>query len=208
MDRLDRRIDRLSANEELDLEIHEILQGLSHCLDRGMAVLWDKFADKDAVRSKPNIYFPCQDTQERFDKRLREIGLGDLSENFSAIYKEISSVQPYAVKNAEWLKHLKKIANLKHERPPKISKRVRPGGITIGRGSEVYIKELRVERGKIARLDGWERAAPSSPIRPISVVSFPEEVLHMLEETDQDAKSFARSCCNLVRGLLSRILKA
>lgn len=203
IERLERKAAALEAVADLDLEVHEIIQGISHVLDRIMNDIWKKINKNSDNSNKPHIYFPLCLDSNKLQERFTTMQLSFLAEEYPKIYEIIRGVQPFTA-NKKWLQQLKTIANLKHERPPRIDKEFIPGGVGIGRGASVYIEEMIISNGRIERLSGHE-IDYDGKIRPITVELFREEMKAVLEGTDQHPRDFVIMCCAETKSLASKV---
>jgi hypothetical protein len=133
------------------------------------------------------------------------MGLSHLSEVDADLFSIILLAQPFQPQG-EWVKALKDVANLKHERPPEIKVERKPGGIGIGRGKQVYIERLEMgEFGEIKTLRGWESDGDLGSRRPLSVSRLPDQITHILEGTQQDPRVFAKKCCGLTKSIAAKV---
>ncbi|BCB19853.1 hypothetical protein [Bosea sp. ANAM02] len=205
LERLERKIAALEVDENLDLEVHEALQSVSHVMDRIMAAIWDRYGAISGKKNRPNIYFPSSPSREHFDDRLKQMGLSHLEDVDPELFSIVLLAQQFQPEG-EWVKLLKKIANLKHERPPEIKIERKPSGIGIGRGRHVYIERLETGAfGEIKALRGWESDDDLGPRRPLSVSLLPDEIKHILEGTHQDPRAFAKNCCGLTKSIAAKV---
>jgi hypothetical protein len=202
--RIDKKIRELNDEVDFDLALHEIIQDLSHCLDRVMNLVWEALGDRKMGKQKPNVYFPDTDSLNKLSERMKSMGLADLETTKPNLWHIIRGSQ--SMEADDWLHNLKSLANLKHERPPKVMESRRQG-VAIGRGQEVYIESFQTDgEGKIVDLRGWEKDSTDGPRRPLTV-EIRNEIERTLESTNLSPDEFVRACARHVRSIAVGIFK-
>jgi hypothetical protein len=183
-------------------DLHELIQAISHFLDRLMNAVWSKFGETAAGKQKPNIYFPDCDSEVAFASRLASLQLPTLETKAPQIFSAIRDVQSGFGKKDHWLKTLKKLANLKHERSLNI-KQTSMGSTFIGIQQDLYVEHMSFSRDGINfRGQAFnQRTGEPEKLR----VGFLRDVQEILEIANQAPLDFVRNSIDRARELAIKI---
>jgi hypothetical protein len=179
-------------------DLHELIQAVSHFLDRLMDTVWRKFSETVPGKKKPNIYFPDCDSEVAFTSRLASLQLPALEAKAPQVFSAIRDVQTGFGKKDPWLRALKKLANLKHERSLNIEKTSR-GGTVIGMQQDLYIKHMSFSPDGI-NFQGQafnQRTGKQEKVK----VGFLKEMQEILEIANKAPLDFARDSIDRPRKL-------
>lgn len=204
--RIDQKISKLNHEADFDFALHDVIQDLSNCLDRVMNLVWEELGVRRIGKQKPNVYFPDTASLEKLSERMKSMGLAGIETAKPKIWDIVKGNQSLEAEADDWLRKLKSLANLKHERPPKVVESRRQG-VAIGRGQEVYIESLRTDgTGKIVDLRGWEKDSADGPQRPLTI-EIRTEIERTLEGTKLSPDEFVRACARNVRSIAAGIFR-
>ncbi|MCG6205932.1 hypothetical protein LPW26_14870 [Rhodopseudomonas sp. HC1] len=181
--------DTTDAQYDFQVDLHELIQAMSHFLDRLMDSVWTRYGKTAAGKKKPNIYFPDCDSEAAFMERLASLQLSGIDRDSPRIFRALRDVQPGLGSKGNWLRTLKKLANLKHERPLDV-KKLHSDGIALGVNQSLYIHRLSILDG---RMDFQGQAFNSRTGAPEPVkVQFVKSFHDILEIAEKDPIDFVR----------------
>jgi len=190
------------VKQDCEIEIGEIVNSLVLSMDKVMNAVWRSYVeDRD---KKPDIYFPCEASEEKYHTRMQRYRLTHLVQVAPDLADIIYQVQPCYTGDRCWWKLLKDVAAIRHERHPDIvNPRLVTHGIGVGRGQNLHIEHLTFNNGVMNfKGQAWDaRTGQAVPIR----VDYLEEVQAELAETNQNPFDFVVTASEQVSSTAKRI---
>lgn len=186
-------------------EVTDALISLHLLLDRAQFEVWRKLNSKNTGKRKPNIYFPCCTTRERFEARMSKDQMPDLEEKNSEVFRVIEGVQPYKCSRRWWQK-LYDITSNRHERDANVSKGSVTTGFGLGKGQNLYIREMKIS-GSNVYFDGDATNQKTGKKEPLRVDPTTEDVF-LLEDLKVQPVVFANLCTQKTKQTLTLLFNA
>jgi hypothetical protein len=142
--------------EDLGIELHSLCRDLSDTSDQIANDVWKSFNVIEQIPSpkKPNVYWPISKDKSTFENLLKKMGMENLEDRSKAIFDAFCSTQPWS-SQISYVTKVKNYASMRHERDLEVDIGYKHEGVAIGKGN-TYIKELRIEKGQIVKLEGYE----------------------------------------------------
>jgi hypothetical protein len=206
LERFEKKLEAISkmvrdtADDQYDFkaDLHELIQAIAHFLDRLMDAVWQRYGKPAAGKKKPNVYFPDCDCEAAFLRKLKSLQLETLEHDAPLIYSGIRDVQPGFGSKGDWLRTLKTLANLKHERHLNIEE-MRANSLAIGVNQNLYIKELTLRDGRVD-FQGQAFNQQTGALEPVKI-QFSEKVHEILELAKCDPIHFVGDAIGHARSL-------
>jgi hypothetical protein len=184
-------------------------------LDKAMNRVWESYNQRAPTAGKANVYFPCVDSRADFDKFLQSRQLPALATQNARLNDLLLAVQPFQTTEESWLKPLKHLAGLRHDRHPEIEDR--PMKLVAPDPAKGFqIGTFVVKDGELVEDDeGWAKLESLAADDPESLeklkagrMRIEQFMMRVLEKAGRDPVDFCQECLREMRRLLTALFRA
>jgi hypothetical protein len=197
-----KNIDAGETSEDVAIIVADICNSCVLTLDKAMNAVWKEKSIQKKGKDKANIYFPRNmDSREKLAERLKKDQMPNIEKDDPKIFELIYSVQ--VQKDVNWLSLLYKIAAIRHENYPKISK-VKSEGLAIGKGQDLFVESMIVDGSGNIKFKGHGINRESGKIEAARF-DFIKELRSVLEGVDEDPYEFCSVSVAKVKRLVSKL---
>ncbi|MBD9573428.1 hypothetical protein [Ensifer sp. ENS08] len=186
-----------SQKADLEVEIGDLVVNVHLLLDKVMNAIYDKFGPNDG--KKPHIYFPCFETEQKFDDKLKQTKLNGIPPELRDV---LLSCQPFEIDTSGWWPTLYRLSQKRHEAYPQVEMKKRQS-ISHG-GQDLYIKKMVIGSGGIEHFEGqaWNQTTGlPEPVR----FTFTRETMKELAGTGKDPAEFLSLAAQETHRLVKKI---